>query len=246
MSESAKNKLEVYYIDFSESGEKTERKRIDGKKIAHAANVALNPVATARFIGGLVSKSLADEIRVLRSEDELLPFENGQGNQWIARREPGDAVQYYVRHPKAAKSGVLIESGNFSKYVYDEYCDELINFCRSHCDAKRIVISSMKNMAGGLDGGFKKIKVGIGARSEASEVLNVCSPNGLRRVTPYGKYLWIEPQLRTAIAGLKKGGKITYTLTQDFSFGANASFLKMIGAKTDFSRSFIFNIVIEC
>ena len=249
-------KLDIVYLDFSgglpeeAEGSGKDRSKKAKEITARVAKDLFLPWETFMEVRGLVgaaSKELSGEIRAITSADELGYFLNPQGEEWIIRENAGDPVtQFYIRHPKRYHSNWLINAKSFHQFIFEEYRAELVNYCCSHCPAKKILIYKSVCTGVKLKGGTKKIYAGVSSAGEKTQVYSVSSETSLRQVEPLRRYLWIESDVRQGVDVLKEGGTLDLCTIQDFSFDTSAKVLKRIGADANLAKTFQFNIHIEC
>lgn len=241
------NQLDVFYIDFCRDMPKEDKKKSIGSHILkdlfipgyifYDAYNGATKYSQAQVMGKILSIS---------SEEELSHFINPLGNKWIIHTNPSEMIgQYYVRHPKTSQSNLLIEANLFNKYIYDEYCTELINYCCSHCPAKSIIITSVVTHRGGIGAGAKKINIEVIAESKVNEVFCLKSETELIHQDPLPKYLWLEKSIMHSISSMPKNCALDKATYCDFSFNMSADILRFIGADMNFAQTYKFTIRIE-
>ena len=121
-----------------------------------------------------------------------------------------------------------------------------MNYCCSHCPAKKIQIYKSVCAEVKLKGGTKKITAGVFSNIGKTQIYSVSSDTELRQVEPLRRYLWIESDVRQGVDVLKEGGTLDLCTRKDFSFDTSAKVLKRIGADANMAKTFQFNIHIEC
>ncbi len=246
-----KTPLDIYYIVDGNTEAGPQKKTSAKDILIRGAKDALIPFWFIKdayeSIEAVSNQSIEKLIKPIRSGEELEPYKNALGNEWVIY-DPNSIspVQFYVRYPKKNSSDLLIEAGSFNKYVYDEFCAELVNYCRSHCPAKKIQINSMKVNSMKTGGGAKKVSAYIELKNTETEVFSINSPNGLVWTEPLDRYNWLDHMLKESISSLKEGASLNKETVKDFSFGTGADILKFIHADLNFAREYKFTINIEC
>lgn len=190
------------------------------------------------------------KFRIIKSKEELLQFENANGNEWVINENPLRKKQYYIRHPKKLTRNLLIEAGSFYNYIEEEQKDELIDYIMSHCSAKSIQIDRIEVISAH---GKAKAKVkGINANGEINygktkgNYYSFFHPNGSSLTPPRDNYFWIDKSIMRSIDALSDGASITQSYESDFTFGLTAGVAKTIGLDMSKHKKYSYSIHIEC
>ena len=198
-----------------------------------------------KFVKDVESLIMNKKFHVIRTQEELGQYVNVNNNAWITSVK-GSKPQYYIRHPKIGNRNVLIEAGSFYDYIYDEYSRELINYCTSHCSAKKIQINKVDaksfNAKAKISGKHGKVEFS----KRRGNVFEMINPHGSKQTDAFDKYLWLEPKLIESIGALTKGGHVGLKDERDFTFEISGGVAKSLGLNLKFHKEFVFSVYVEC
>ena len=149
--------LKVYRIDSSVSG-----------KIANFFKKADLPVEQHNFASiGNPLKNLKDittkDFYVLSKKDEIDRFSEAYGDNFIKDK-------YYIRHPKANKTSVLIPIEKFQKYIIREQLADMVSYIRANVRVKKLKIEIKKGASSSIK--MNGLVEGMPLEGEARAYLN--------------------------------------------------------------------------
>lgn len=271
--------LDVYYIEFLDPAKVATLKKYSLKTPVANANVVaqlapllfpgvLRPIAILPGIGlyhlvlylGLsFTRDMAKALKrlytdgrfnIIESPERLQQFENAYGNEWFINRKALKRKQYYIRHPKKLSRNILIEAQSFYKYVEQQQTEELLNYIKSHCSAKRIQIerTEVANVHGNAKANVRGADAygGLNYKKSKDYFLNLHDPNGFPHMAPMENYFWLDKSIMLSIDALGEGASMTQTYECDFTFGLTAGEAKTIGLDMSRYKKYSYSIHIEC
>ena len=263
-------KLNVYYIDFNEEETKQSIKKIQetvespdfqakaGKVIEKvAAGLKLAPkaapqVALAAYligIGAINLKRLADENRffVIKNEEELKQYKNAYNNEWVKHNKALKTRQYYIQHPKATKSNILIEAEAFYKYIEEEMRQEILDYVQSHCPVKSLTFYKEETTDKEAKAFVKLMDANGKHARNKGELISFRGAKGIIKESTIEEYVWLEDSIKLGIRALEDGtGTFQKSFESDETFGLTAKEAKALGLDMKGHKKFKYTLKVEC
>lgn len=257
--------LEIFYINLSKP-EKVEEIANFIKNPSFRIFSSIFPISSILYLKWLENKigksdyqSLKEIIEknsftIIRSKEELEEYTNPLQNEWIDTDKLLKRKQYYIRHPKKTKGNVLIEAQNFYKYIEDEQKNELIQFIKSHCSAKKIIIDR-KEIKGTEEHFNVNINDDINGidlnesmiyKKEKGNFYLLINPNGIPRESARDNYIWIDDSIKKSIESLTEGSSFSQSYQYDFKCGLTLKEAKTLGLDISMYKNFSYSIYVEC
>lgn len=266
-------KLNVYYIDFNEEETKQSIKKIQktvespafqaeaGKVIEKvAAGLKLAPKAvpqvalagTAAYligIGAINLKRLADENRffVIKNEEELKKYKNAYNNEWVIHNKALKTRQYYIQHPKATRSNILIEAEAFYKYIEEEMRQEILDYVQSHCPVKSLTFYKEETTDKEAKAFAKLVDANGKHTRNKGELISFRGAKGIIKESTIEEYVWLEDSIKLGIRALEDGtGTFQKSFESDETFGLTAKEAKTLGLDMKGHKKFKYTLKVEC
>ena len=155
----------------------------------------------------------------------------------------------YARHPKDARSHVVVPAATFHLHVIKEQIAEILRYLRSelHMSSVRITVKSEKTGKVLVGSTLKGVPImaRLGMKGDQSITLEQQSRQP-KRVRSNEPYVWIDefPQIKAAAQSARHGAFIA-TQSWDMSFGLSVQTAKLASISSDWISSFQFIVEAE-
>lgn len=184
----------------------------------------------------------ADNFFILHDEEEVATFRHYQNDRLVEN-------VYYIRHPKIARTNILIPAFAYHRHIIREQVSEIVSYIRSVAPVKRLRVS-ITDEAGvsvSAQAVLEKLPVeGTASVTFASEhevIIDCKAP--LQEAEKRSEYIWLPhfESLQTAVAGVRNG-TVTVRESYDFKAALSAKVSDKIGAQGNLNRKH--NYQVEC